>query len=139
KLKAVLDAVLSPYGLTYAVVGDTVVVSTEEGAASRVMRQRVNVAFDKVELARALKRLSRDAGAAVILDSRAEKVGKIPVSRVLEDVPLETAVRLLSAMAGLKPVRVGDALFVTTKAIANELRNDPDVSPRPPPPPVPKW
>ena len=45
----------------------------------------------------------------------------------LEDVPLETAVRLLAEMAGLKPVRVGNVLFVTKKETANELRTDPDL------------
>ena len=44
----------------------------------------------------------------------------------LEDVPLETAVRLLAEMAGLKPVRVGNTLFVTRKELAAEMRNDPD-------------
>jgi hypothetical protein len=42
-------------------------------------------------------------------------------------VPLETAVRLLAEMAGLKPVRVGNVLFVTKKETANELRADPDL------------
>ena len=44
-----------------------------------------------------------------------------------EDIPLATAVRLLSEMAGLKPVRVGDTLFVTTKKTAAEMRGDPDL------------
>ncbi len=42
-------------------------------------------------------------------------------------MPLETAVRLLAEMAGLKPVRVGNVLFVTKKETANELRADPDL------------
>ena len=44
-------------------------------------------------------------------------------------MPLETAVRLLSEMAGLKPVRVGNALFVTKKEVAAELGADPDLNP----------
>ncbi len=54
----------------------------------------------------------------------------------LEDVPLETAVRLLSEMAGLKPVRVGNVLFVTSKDNAAELRQDPDLSQPPQPLPI---
>ena len=46
----------------------------------------------------------------------------------LEDVPLETAVRLLSEMAGLKPVRVGNTLFVTSKDNAKEMSQDPDIA-----------
>jgi hypothetical protein len=128
KLKSALRTVLSPYGLSYAVVGDTVIVTTEPMAVARQMRQRVNVEFDKVELATALKRLSRETGANLLLDSRVEKEAKNAVSLELEDVPLETAVRLLSEMAGLKPVRIGNVLFVTDKKNAAELRNDPDLA-----------
>src|SRR5262249_25402316 len=88
KLKSALHTVLSPYGLSYAVVGDTVIVTTEQMAVVRQMRQRVNVEFDKVEFAQALKRLGRETGANLLLDSRLEKEAKVPVSLELEDVPL---------------------------------------------------
>ncbi len=93
----------------------------------RQMRQRVNVDLNRVELARALRQLARDTATNVIVDTRAEKDAQAQVTMQLEDVPLETAVRLLSEMAGLKPVRVGNVLFVTKKETANELRNDPDL------------
>jgi hypothetical protein len=128
KLKSALRTVLTPYGLSYAVIGDTVVITTEDMAIARQMKQRVNVEFDKVEFATALKQLSRDTGANLILDSRVDKEAKNPVSLELDDVPLETAVRLLSEMAGLKPVRVGNVLFVTDKKNAAEMRQDPDLS-----------
>src|SRR5438067_1399862 len=60
--------------------------------------------------------------------SPAAKEAKMEVSLQMEDVPLETAVRLLSEMAGLKPVRVGNVLFVTTKANATEMRADPELT-----------
>ncbi len=127
KVRTALRTILAPYGLSYAPIGDTVVVTTEDVAMFRQMRQRVNVDLNKVELARALRQLARDTAANVIVDSRAEKDAQATVTMQLEDVPLETAVRLLSEMAGLKPVRVGNVLFVTKKDIANELRNDPDL------------
>jgi hypothetical protein len=123
-LRVALRRLLDPYGLSYAVVGDAVVVSTEEGAAAQQLRQRVSVDFDKVELSDALRRLARDTGAPLVQDTRAEKEGATKVTLHLEDVPLETAVRLLSEMANLKPVRVGKVLFVTTKAVALEMRQD---------------
>jgi hypothetical protein len=128
KLKSALRTILSPYSLSYVVLGDTVLVTTEQTALMRQMHQRVNIDLDKVEFNEALKQLSRETAANLILDSRAEKEAKAPVSLQLEDVPLETAVRLLAEMAGLKPVRIGNVLFVTKKEIANELRNDPDLS-----------
>jgi hypothetical protein len=128
KMKSALRTILSPYSLSYAIVGDTVVVTTEQMAMMRQMKQRVNVEFDKMEFAQALKQLQRETAVNLLLDSRVEKEAKAPVSLELEDVPLETAVRLLSEMAGLKPVRIGNVLFVTTKANANDLRQDPDLS-----------
>src|SRR5206468_617092 len=106
-------------------IGDTVIVTTEDMAMLRQVRQRVNLDLTKVELAAALKQLARETATNLILDSRTEKEAKQPVSIQLEDVPLETAVRLMAEMAGLKPVRVGNVLFVTKKETANELRADP--------------
>ena len=127
KVRTVLRAILAQYGLSYAPIGDTVVVTTEDVAMVRQMRQRVNVDLSKVELSRALKQLAHDTATNLIVDARADKDAQAQVTMQLEDVPLETAVRLLSEMAGLKPVRVGNVLFVTKKDIANELRNDPDL------------
>jgi hypothetical protein len=129
KLKSALQTILDPFGLTYVVVGDTVVVTIEDVAVARQMKQRVNVECDKVEFGQALRQLSRETGANLVLDSRIEKEAKAPVSLELEDVPLETAVRLLSEMAGLKPVRIGNVLFITDKKNAAELRADPDLAP----------
>ena len=80
-------------------------------------------------LAAALRQLGRETAANVVLDGRAEKEAETEVTLQLEDVPLETAVRLLSEMAGLKPVRVGNTLFVTRKELAAAMRNDPDFAP----------
>jgi hypothetical protein len=129
--RVVLRRVVDHYGLAYAVVGDAVVVSTEDGAATRQLRQRVDVDFDRAELAAALKKLAGDAGVNLALDPRAEKEASAKVSLRAEDMPLETAVRLLAEMAGLKTVRIGNVLFVTTKTVAAEMRQD-----APPPPPV---
>jgi hypothetical protein len=46
------------------------------------------------------------------------------VTLKLQDVPLEVAVRLMANQAGLRPVRTGNVLYVTTKANAAELRSD---------------
>ncbi len=129
KVRTGLRAILSPYGLSFACIGDTVVITTDDMAMLRQMRQRVNLDLAKVEFTAALKQLARDTSTNLILDSRAEKEAKAAVSMQLEDVPLETAVRLLAEMAGLKPVRVGNVLFVTKKETANEMRADPDLQP----------
>jgi len=131
--RAALKGVLDPLGLDYAAVGDTVVVSTPGRAAACRLRQRVSVDLDDVGLAEALKRLGRQTGTDLVLDPRAREGAGARVRVQLEDVPLETAVRLLSATAGLKPVRVGPVLFVTTKEAADELRDDTALAPPVPP------
>ena len=91
------------------------------------MRQRVSLDFEKEELSSALKKLARETATNMLVDTRAAKEAKLEVTLQMDDVPLETAVRLMSEMAGLKPVRVGNVLFITTKPSANELRADPDL------------
>ena len=102
------------------------IVTTDDMAMVRQMRQHVNVDLDKVEFAAALKQIAHETGVNLVLDGRVAKEASAKVSMQMEDVPLETAVRLLAETAGLKPVRVGNVLFVTGKANATEMRNDPD-------------
>jgi len=130
KARSCLRAVLSPYNLGFAIIGDTVLVSTDDMAMHRQMKQRVSIDLEKTDLATALKKLSKETATNLMLDSRVSaKEAKTEVSLEMDDVPLETAVRLLAETAGLKPVKVGNVFLVTTKAIANELRNDPDLNP----------
>jgi hypothetical protein len=133
KVRSGLRALLAPFNLSFAIIGDTVIISSDDMTSFRQMRQRVNVDLDKVELARALKQLARETATNLVVDTRAAKEALQPVTLQMEDVPLETAVRLMTEMVGLKPVRVGNALFVTTKANAAEMRADPDLAPPPQP------
>jgi hypothetical protein len=133
KARSALRSLLTPYNLNFAILGDTVLISTDEVAMLRQVRQRVSIDLEKVELSRALKQLARETGTNLLLDTRVMKDGQTPVTLQMEDVPLETAVRLMAEMVNLKPVRVGNTLFVTSKANANELRNDPDLQPPPQP------
>lgn len=128
KVKSALRSVLTPFQLSYAIIGDTVLVSTDEMVMYKQMRQRVSLDFEKEDLATALKKLARETATNLLVDSRAAKEAKMEVSLQMEDVPLETAVRLMAEMAGLKPVRVGNVLFVTTKTNAAEMRADPDLT-----------
>jgi type II secretory pathway component GspD/PulD (secretin) len=129
KARSCLRTVLAPYNLGYAILGDTVLISTDDVVVQRQLKQRVSIDVEKLDLAAALKKLSKDTATNVMLDSRvSEKARKTEVSLQMEDVPLETAVRLLAEVAGLKPVKVGNVYLVTTKAIAGEMRNDPDLN-----------
>jgi type II secretory pathway component GspD/PulD (secretin) len=130
KARSCLRSLLAPYNLGHAIVGDTVLVTSDEMAMHRQLQQRVTLDLDKVELATALKKLARETAANVVLDSKVSaKEAKTQLSLEMDDVPLETAVRLLAESSGLKPVKVGNVLLVTTRARAAEMRSDPDVNP----------
>ena len=124
KLRAGLRRILSQYNLGYAIVGDMVLISTEDMAIHRQMRQRINLSLDKVPFQEALKQLARETATNLVLDARVTKEALTAVTLNLEDVPLEVAVRLMANQAGLRPVRTGNVLYVTTKANAAELRNE---------------
>jgi hypothetical protein len=131
KLKDVVRTLLKQLpattsGATYVIIEDTVVVTTGTRAPYHWMRQPVSVDSEKEELSSVLRKLSRQTGANLVLDVRVAKDPQTPVTMQVHDVPLETAVSLLSEMAGLKPVRVGNVLFITTKANAQEMRSDPE-------------
>jgi hypothetical protein len=123
-LRVALRRLLSQYNLGYAVIGDMVLITTEDMAIHRQMRQRINLDLDRVPLDEALRDLARWTVTNLVLDGHVTKEAKIPVSLKLQDVPLEVAVRLMANQAGLRPVRAGNVIYVTTKANAAELKGD---------------
>jgi hypothetical protein len=129
KLRSALRTMLGQYNLSYALVGDAVVITTEDMALYRQLRQRVNIELDRVQFAVALKQLARETGTNLVADTRMHKESQTPVTLQLEDVPLEMVVKVMAEMAGLRSVRMGNVLFVTSKANAAELRTDPDLMP----------
>jgi len=134
KVRSGLRSMVGQFNLGFAIIGENVVITTDEMAMYRQMRQRVNIDFENVEYASAVRQLSRETATNLIIDARVTKESKGPITLQLEDVPLETAVRLMSEMVGLKPVRVGNVMFICSKAAATELRNDPDLVPPQPNP-----
>jgi hypothetical protein len=133
KLRAGLRTVLAQYNLGYAAVGDTIIVTTEDVAQQRLLRQSVDVDVAGQPLADELKRLARVTGVNLVIDPRQVKVAQANVTLRLDDVPLETAVRLLSELGGLKPVRMGTVVFVTSEERADKLKADGDLMPATPP------
>jgi type II secretory pathway component GspD/PulD (secretin) len=129
KARSALRSILGQHHLGYAVLGDTVIVSTEDMAMHRQFKQKVSLDLDKVELEKALKDLSKETAVQVLVDKKIAKDAAAQVSLQLDDVPLETAVRLLCEQAGVKPVRMGNVLYITSPANAKELRTEPDLAP----------
>jgi hypothetical protein len=120
------QVVVSPGEATYVVVGDKVVLTTDSSAPYRLFHQVVSLDCEKEELSAVLKRLGRETGTSLVLDARALKDGQSLVTLELQDVTVETAVTVLAETVGLKPVRIDNVLFLTTKERVKELREDPN-------------
>ena len=125
KLRDALAQALAPYHLHYGIVGGQVVVSSEETVTTKQLRQRVSIAPGTI--GDIVKHLAAETGANVVLDPRQKKFAAEAQSDLeLTDVPLETAVRLAAEVAGMKAVRMGNVLFVTSEARGEKLRADAD-------------
>jgi hypothetical protein len=110
--------------ITYVFDDDVLVITTEDRAVQRQLRQRVSLDLDKVPLQKALRDLARETGANIVLDARQAKPAELPVTLRLTEVPLETAVRVLAESAGLRAVRMSNVLFVTSREVATEIRKE---------------
>jgi hypothetical protein len=127
KARTALRNVLDQLNLSFVIVGEVVHISTEEMAIHRQLRQRVSLDLNGTALQAALKQLAKETGTNLLVDGKSAKEAQTVVTLQLDDVPLETAVRLMAEAAGLKAARVGNVLVVTTKAHATELRAEPDL------------
>ena len=114
KLKDGLKKALEPFNLEFGLTAEGLFISTEEAVITRQLRQRVSVDCDGTEFAAAIKQLAADTGANVTIDPRLKDKAKTPVTLKLDDVPLETAVRLLAEVSDLRAVRMSNVLFVTS-------------------------
>lgn len=133
KVKHTLQRFLTPYNLTFVILDDAVLITSEELGLYRQMRQRISVDVKDQPLSTALKDLARTTGINMLLDPRVAKDAQSKVSLQLDDATLETAVKLLAEMGDLKAVRMGNVLFVTSEARAEKIRREENQNPVPNP------
>jgi hypothetical protein len=82
-----------------------------------------NLTFEKKPLHEAIKEVIEGSGYQVLIDTtRLGDKSKTLVSAVLKDVPVETAVRLLADLAGLRVVILDNVAYLTTPENAKELQ-----------------
>jgi hypothetical protein len=123
-VRAALRKMLEPYNLGFAIVGDSVYISTEEQAAYRQFTQRVNVDAQATPLTRVLQQLADETGVNVLIDQRVEKQAERAISAQFDDVPVDSAVRLVSEVANLKAMQVDNVLLITTPENAAKIRQE---------------
>jgi hypothetical protein len=133
-LSKVADRIGSNIGiagqLTWVVRGPVIELTTLDAYRAEFYPHRpkgpypplVLISFDKTPLEDALTKLAEEAEANVVLDPRVGDKAKTPLTARFTDVPLDTAVLLLSDMAGLEYVEVDGVYYVTTRDNAESLR-----------------
>lgn len=131
KLRDGLRQALAPLNLKCGLTKDGLFISTEEGLTVKQLRQRVNVDCDGTAFAAAVKALAADTGANIVIDPRLKEKANAGVTLKLEDVPLESAVRLMAEVADLGVVRMSNVLFMTTPERAEKLRPTADAPTQP--------
>lgn len=131
RLKTVIQRILlrvSP-SVMYIIRDDVIEITTLDAVRKEFFPDRpsgplpplVSDSFDKLPLETSLKELSHASGRNIILDGRVAKEAQTPVTAVLKNAPLDTAIRLLADMAGLKMVALDNVLYVTSKENAKCL------------------
>jgi hypothetical protein len=138
-LSKLMERIPAPSGAMYFARGGTVEITTVPAYHAEFYPSRPNgpfpplayANFENKPLDQALKQLAEDTDANILLDeSRADQKARTPVTARLADVPLDTAVRLLADLAGLKVVELDGVYYVTTKENAETLRKEQE-RPRP--------
>jgi hypothetical protein len=124
KLRQALQGFLHNYGLTYVVLEDSLLITTEDGAVTRQMRQRIPVEIQDVAAGKALRDLARKAGVSLVLDPRVAKTAQQKVTLELDDATVETSLRLVAEFVDLKAVRMGNVMFVTDATRAEKIRKE---------------
>jgi hypothetical protein len=122
KASQILRRFLNAHRLTYIIIDDAVLVTSEDTAVIRQMCQRVSVDLDEVPLRKAVRDLAKSHGINLVIDPKVAKQADAPVSLQLDNTGIETTFRLLAELASLKAVRMGNVVFITSEEKAKKIR-----------------
>ena len=132
RLETVLKKILgrvSPSAM-FIIRGDMIEITTQDAVRKEFFPDRptgplpplVSGTFDKVSLKAAFKELAHEGN--IVLDGRMAKEAESEVTADFSNVSLDTAVRMLADMAGLKVVAQENVLYVTDKENARTLMEE---------------
>jgi hypothetical protein len=129
-LRKVLARLPVPSGATFLIRSDTIEITTGDALREEVWGANyrgpwlplVYVRFERVPLQEALRALARQTDTNIVLDPSVGRSGRAPVTASLRNTPLAVALLLLTNMAGLRPVQVGNVVYVTTPQNADWLQ-----------------
>jgi RNA polymerase sigma factor (sigma-70 family) len=130
-LKTILARVPVPTGAVFLVRKDHIEITTttflraELGFRNeRPVLPLIWDAFDETPLDKILPRVAETSGYNVVADPHAEKELQTKLTAKFNNVPVDTALRLLVNMAGLSVVRLDNVFYVTTVENAKRLREE---------------
>ena len=124
KASQVLRKLLNAHCLSYAILEDAVLVTSDEFATIRQYLQRVNVAVEAVPLKKAARDLAKKHGVNLMIDPKMLMQADAAVSIELDNVSLETALRMMAELANLKTARMGSVTFITSEERAKKIREE---------------
>lgn len=124
KASSILRKLLDPHQLTYIIFQDAVLITTEESALMRQMRQRVSVNLADAAFDKSVRDLAKNHGINLVIDPKVAKDAQTTVTLQLDNTSIETTVRLLAELANLKAVRMGNVMFITTEEKATKIRKE---------------
>ncbi|HKI30783.1 MAG TPA: hypothetical protein VKA46_02745 [Gemmataceae bacterium] len=121
-LRKVLGRLPVESGAVYMVRADHVEITTRAAQKDEVWGNYpgpylplVHADFEGRTLAEALRELSEQSGTSIVVDARAADKAKSAVSASFTNLPLDTAVRILTDMAGLKSALNDNVIYVSSE------------------------
>lgn len=131
-LDKILQQLTRQLGLTYVLLEDQVLITTNEAALFRQMQQQVSINFVSTPLSEALATIADKTGTRLVLDPTIAKNKDQPeVTLALTDVSLDTALRLILTMTKVQVVPVGKVLFFTDEEKVAALQKQTTLIPLP--------
>jgi hypothetical protein len=130
-LTKVLSRVPAQSGATFVVRTDRIEITTEAAVRQELglpsgspRLPLVTASFDQQPLEDALKEVAAATGFNIVLDSGKLEKNKLSVTANFQNVPVDTAVRILAEMADMRAVLLDNVLFVTSKETADRLQKE---------------
>jgi RNA polymerase sigma factor (sigma-70 family) len=133
-LQTILDRLPVPSGATYILRKDHIEITTRtfltvDLGMSRVAERSAVLpliwdVFEETPIRQALERVADFSGYSVVADPRIADKLKTSITAKLNNVPTDTAVRLLANMVGLSVARLDNVFYVTTAENAKQLREE---------------
>jgi hypothetical protein len=128
-MEALVDRLPVPSGACFVVREGCVEITTQKFRTFEICGtsfsgpcpKLVTVHFEDLPLEEALRDLASQAKLNLLIDRRLADRARLPVTARLRDVPLETALLLLTDMAEVEIVHRDNVLYVTTRDHAAEL------------------